>query len=222
MPQTRSSKPSGPPHAASPQRRGPDRDHILRVAAALFRKHGFERTTLRDIAKGCGCLLGSLYYRYPSKDALLVDMADRAVHEAAALLRAAIESAGDPLERLRQALRAHVRQLAIENDMYFALLFEWRGLGAPAGKRMIALRDGFEGIWDEILGDVGAAGFLRPDVDRRLLRLILLGALNWTAAWYRPKGRHTPEEIADTIWKTVTMGAKLPAPANVRRGKTRH
>jgi hypothetical protein len=36
---------------------------------------------------------------------------------------------------------------------------------------------------------------LAADVDRSLLRLTLLGAINWTRVWYRP-GKRTPSQIA--------------------------
>jgi AcrR family transcriptional regulator len=47
------------------------RRHLLDVALARFRKHGFEATTMRDIAKDAGLALGAAYYHFPSKDALL-------------------------------------------------------------------------------------------------------------------------------------------------------
>ena len=39
-------------------------------------------------------------------------------------------------------------------------------------------------------------------VDRTLLRLTLLGALNWTLTWYRP-GRSEPAEIARHLVNTL-------------------
>jgi AcrR family transcriptional regulator len=40
----------------------------------MFREEGFERTGLRDIAKACEMLPGSLHYRYRAKEDILIDM----------------------------------------------------------------------------------------------------------------------------------------------------
>ena len=37
----------------------------------------------------------------------------------------------------------------------------------------------------------------RPDADSRLALLALLGMVNHTAQWYRPRGELSPEAIAD-------------------------
>ena len=49
-----------------------DREFVLAAAAALFRERGYERTTVKEIAEACDMLPGSLHYRYPSKESLLV------------------------------------------------------------------------------------------------------------------------------------------------------
>jgi hypothetical protein len=43
---------------------------------------------------------------------------------------------------------------------------------------------------------------LPADVDRSLLRLALLGAVNWTRVWYRP-GKRTPAQIAHHLVNKV-------------------
>ena len=37
---------------------------------------------------------------------------------------------------------------------------------------------------------------LMPNSDRRALRLMLIGALNWTALWFNPQGRDSPRALA--------------------------
>ena len=47
------------------------RRHILDTSLALFREKGFEATTMRDIAGGSGLSLGSAYYYFKSKEAIV-------------------------------------------------------------------------------------------------------------------------------------------------------
>ncbi len=57
------------------------RERILKVALAAFRKKGFDRTTMRDIAKAAGMSLGAAYYYFPSKEALVLAHWERQMDE---------------------------------------------------------------------------------------------------------------------------------------------
>jgi AcrR family transcriptional regulator len=48
------------------------RKHILSTALDLFRTHGFDPVTMRDIAKKSGSALGAAYYYFPAKESLVV------------------------------------------------------------------------------------------------------------------------------------------------------
>src|SRR3978361_1185148 len=51
---------------------GPSRrDELLGIAAELFAEHGFNNTTVRDIADGAGILSGSLYHHFDSKESMV-------------------------------------------------------------------------------------------------------------------------------------------------------
>jgi TetR/AcrR family transcriptional regulator, cholesterol catabolism regulator len=56
------------------------REHIAKSVAPLFVKQGYERTTIRDIAKACGMSMGHLYYYIGSKEDILGIMMDYDQH----------------------------------------------------------------------------------------------------------------------------------------------
>src|SRR6201992_2961449 len=90
-----------PPPARPPGRprrednRGRD---VLAAAVELFASRGFDATSIRDIAAAAQVQPASVYYHYPSKEALLVAIVDRAAAQVAEQLRAAA-SDPDPLSR---------------------------------------------------------------------------------------------------------------------------
>ena len=86
-----------------------DEAGLLDTAARLFRQKGFAATTLREIAQAAGVLPGSIHYRYPAKEALLVALMDRAIERAIAAVRTAAAQSSDPTERVRLGLRAHLQ-----------------------------------------------------------------------------------------------------------------
>ena len=183
-----------------------DQGDVLSNAARLFREKGFERTSLKEIAEACNMLPGSLYYRYNSKEALLVELMRRGVDLVTAEVESAYASSDDPVERLRLCINAHLRALLVDSDAVYVLLFEWRALGPEAREEIIELRDQYESLWADILETMIAQGVIRKNVDGRLLRLIGLGALNWVATWFDPSGAHSLDAIGDLIWQIAMDG----------------
>jgi AcrR family transcriptional regulator len=59
---------ASPPPVSKGERK---RERILEVALDLFRRHGYEATTMRTIAATAGVSLGNSYYYFPSKDHLV-------------------------------------------------------------------------------------------------------------------------------------------------------
>src|SRR5215217_5368152 len=102
-------------------------DPVLEIAGRLFREKGFEATTVRQIAEAAGILPGSLHYRYRSKEELLLALLERGI--------------ADPIERMRLALRAHLRLLVRDDVAIYVALYEGRSLVGDSRAHMVRLRD---------------------------------------------------------------------------------
>jgi AcrR family transcriptional regulator len=178
----------------------------LDAAARLFRKQGFAATTVRQIARAAGMLPGSLHYRYPSKEALLLALMERAIERSMAAVNEAVAAEVDPIERVRLGLRAHLRLLVAGDDSIYVLLYDWRSLEGEAKRQMQKLRDRYEGFWDQLMAAASEAGLVREGVDPALVRLLGFGAVNWVAQWYEPDGPYGPEQIADAVWSYFGFG----------------
>lgn len=57
------------------------RSAIREVALELFAQHGYEKTSLREIAERLGMTKAALYYHYPSKQALLLSIIEPLIAE---------------------------------------------------------------------------------------------------------------------------------------------
>lgn len=187
-------------------RRTFDEDVVLDAAAHVFRRRGFGGATVREVAQAAGMLPGSLHYRYPSKEALLLDLMERALNRVVATGRAAVEGAGDAVERLRLALRAHLEALLSGDDDFYVLLYDFRSLEGPAVEAMLRLRARYEAFWDDLLQDAVRSGWARPGVDVELLRQFGFGAMNWVAQWRHEHDPRTPAQIADAFWSYLAFG----------------
>ncbi len=180
---------------AAPLLRAPRADNrlpqILDAAAALFRTQGFQGTSVRDIVRAVDMLPGSLYYHFATKEELLAAVYAEGVRRISARVLAAIEGRSDPWARLEAACVAHLEAI-LEDDDYAQVVIRVRPADVPAANsRLIELRDEYEALITRLV----AALPLRRGTDRRTLRLMLLGSLNWSQTWYRA-GRDSPKTIA--------------------------
>ena len=187
-----------------------NRDPLLAAAGQLSRTKGFAATTVRDIANAAGMFPGSLHYRYPTKEALLLALMEQGITKATTAVRVAISSSQDPLDRVRLAIRAHLQLLLHEDDSIYVLLYEWRALTGEARESMVRLRDKYDALWDGLLYELAGTAKLRVDIDLKLVRLSALGSINWVAQWYSPQGELTPDDIADTFASYLFHGILGP------------
>jgi AcrR family transcriptional regulator len=80
------------------------RTHILDVALDLFRRHGFEETTMRGIAAAAGVSLGSAYYYFESKEDLVMAFYGRAIEEMTPKMEAALAGTSSFEEKVEALL----------------------------------------------------------------------------------------------------------------------
>lgn len=172
-----------------------ERIRLLRAAAEVFRRKGFEPTTIRDIADACGMQPGTLHYRYPSKESILVDMMRYCIRRVSTEVTEAASKETDPLLGIRAGLRAHIGFMISERDMVHTLLFDWRSLSGSARDELIYQRDAYEQLWGEFVKKLAVSGVVRPGVNLGLLRFVGFGAGNWVATWFRPGGLGTVRQL---------------------------
>nr|WP_301300146.1 TetR/AcrR family transcriptional regulator [Pseudomonas chlororaphis] len=193
---------------ASGQLTDPDsaRGKLLQTAAHLFRNKGYERTTVRDLAGAVGIQSGSIFHHFKSKDDILRAVMEETIHYNTALMRAELAEAGSVRERVLALIRCELQSImGGSGEAMAVLVYEWRSLSAQGQADVLALRDIYERIWLQVLGEAKEAGFIKGDVF--ITRRFLTGALSWTTTWFRAEGSMTLEQLAE---EALTLVLKEP------------
>jgi|SRR5579862_1093507 len=131
---------------------------ILEAALALFRKRGFEATTMRDIAQEAQVATGAAYYYYPSKDAIVMDFYRRASVEMQPKIEAALQRAKGLETRLIRLIQVKLAHFAPNRGVLRALLrngADPRHPLSPFSLETKAIRDIDIGWFRGILTDCG-------------------------------------------------------------------
>jgi len=202
MPAAKSSAPIRSPRRQ--RRRDATRLAILRGAGRIFRERGFAETAMRDIAEAADLSVANLYLHFSGKDEILFFCQDRSLDLMLAAATEARSAPGDARSRLRHVLRVHAE--AMLDDVEGAVAHvATEALPDPLRVRIVAKRDRYERALRDLVG-AGIASGEFADGDIPVLTRAMLGALNWTATWFRPDGERSAAAVASTIADYLVRG----------------
>jgi len=186
------------------------RQQLLDVAARMFRERGYHVTSMRDIAREVGMLSGSIYYHFASKEEMLLAIYEEGMHYVADCVDAAVARVSAPWERLEEACSAHLDAMLELSDYTQVMIRVLPPEGGKVAKRLLELRDEYESRFRRLIYALD----LPDSADRRYLRLLLMGGLNWSHVWYRPR-RDTPAEIAHRMVDLLRQSLDKPPPQDL-------
>ena len=176
----------------------------MRAAARVFRARGFAAAGMRDIATAADLSPANLYHYFSGKDELLFFCQDRSLDRLLAALAAARRDRAHLAARLREMAVAHVLCLVDDVEGSAAHL-EVNALPARLRARIVAKRDRYERGVRALVADGIRRGALRA-TDATVATRAFLGALNWTAQWFRPDGAKPPQQVAELVADYAVAG----------------
>ena len=201
---------------------------VLDAAAKIFRDYGYAGTTMRAIADEADLKAGSIYYHYKSKDDLIsavLDIGIHAVTDRVTEALAALPEDATGRRKIEVAIAAHLSAIIEVGDYTLATRRVVGQVPESIRVRNTRMRDSYGAMWQRILTEAQARGEFRTSANLTLVRLFVLGALNWTVEWFKPGGR-TIEEVARDFSSFVLDGLSggpdaaspnnMPASANAK------
>ena len=181
------------------------RTQLTRTAARLFAEKGYHGTSIGDLAEAMGVQKGSLYAHIDSKQDLLYE----ATREGAQAFHAALDATPEDApvtERIRLALRGHLRVVAEQLDVATVFTREWRYLEGERALEFLSERRRYEERIRALFREGRETGALRSDLDDGAAALLVLSAANWAYTWL-PPGADT-DALADRFFALLLDGVR--------------
>ncbi len=181
------------------------RNELTRQAARLFAEKGYHGTSIGDLAEAMGVQKGSLYAHMESKQDLLYET----LREGAEVFHGALDAIPDELpavDKLRLALRGHLRIVAEQLDVATVWTQEWRYLEGDRREEFVAARRRYEERVRGLFQEGVEMSELRADLDVAAAALLILSAANWAYTWLQP-GRDT-DSLADRFFALLIDGMR--------------
>ena len=161
------------PPGRKPYHHGALHSALIEASIALAREGGPDRVVLREAARVAGVSHSAAYRHFADREALLVEVSQRARSELAAEMRRRVNRAEDPLERLQAVGTAYVDFALTEPGLFRTAFISHPAATNPDARDRLAVpetrspadsAEPYE-ILGQVLDEAQAAGLL--DAGRR-------------------------------------------------------
>jgi len=204
------------------------RQRILDAAAYVLSQRGYAGTRLSDVAEEAEVQAPAIYYYFHSREDLIEEVMWSGIARLTEHVRAqldALPAQATAMDRIEVAVESQLRfELELSNYSTAAIR---NGGQIPENIRVrfAAELTKYLSVWRKLLQDAERDGELRPGLDLRAARMLVLGALSWAVEWWNPR-RGSLDQVIRTA-KTMVRAALSTeiaetAPAAPRPARSRN
>jgi AcrR family transcriptional regulator len=181
------------------------RDKILAAAVQLFAEYGYHAATMRDIAQIAGIQAASIYYHYPSKQTLLVEIMETHMRKLNSNLERIVSKPHEVHQRLYEAISNHILLHTTYKSEFFIIDTEIRALEGDNRGKILAMRDYYEDLIQGLLREGMEQGVL-CQTDVKISSYAIIAMCTEVAQWFRPSGRLNVQQVIEMYFQMITKG----------------
>jgi TetR/AcrR family transcriptional regulator, cholesterol catabolism regulator len=197
------------------------RTRILDAAAHVLSVKGFAGTRLTDVADYAQLQAPAIYYYFPSREDLIEEVMYCGISDMRQHLQQTLDDlppGTSSMDKIMAAVESHLRHELELSDYTTASIRNSGQVPEHLRTRQKKEEAAYGRIWQKLFADAIADGEIRDDVDPRMARLLVMGALNWAAEWWNPS-RGSVDVIASTAQTLVRTGLTPEKPASKKRSR---
>lgn len=117
--------------------------------------------------------------------------------------------AARPIDRIRVAVAAHLDAIISQGPFTKANIRGYGQVPPAVAEQVHAAQRSYGDLWRGLIADAMAGGDIRSDLDATSVRLLLLGAMNWSVEWVDTEGPRTSGDLAEDLLE-MTLHGLLP------------
>jgi TetR/AcrR family transcriptional regulator, fatty acid metabolism regulator protein len=185
---------------------------ILRAAIKVFAGSGFFNAKVADVAREAGVADGTVYLYFKNKDDILVSIFNHVMDEALGAGRRRLEEVGDPRDKLKRIVQAHLDLLGRDHDLAVVFQVELRSsskfMEQFSATKVSEYLDMIRGVIEE--GQ--RRGVFRKGVNTTIAAKVLFGALDEMATnWVLSRRRYSLVSTAESVIDLLLNGLQSPS-----------
>jgi len=179
---------------------------IRRRAAEVFAERGFDRASIRDVAKATGLSLAGLYYYYKGKEEILFDIQHEAFTTLLESHAQALAGVRDPEQKLRRVVDAHLAFFASHIAEMKVMSRESEQLAGEYAEQVGELRRRYVRLVRGIVEELAAKRGMK-EIPAGVAAFLLFGMMNWMYTWYDSKRDGSASDVARAVQEIFLNGA---------------
>ena len=191
-------------------------NHILKAATEVIARMGYQRASMRAVAKAAGTSLAGMYHYFDSKEKMLFLIQFRTFTSLLNNLREKLHGVDDSMEQLRLMIRAHVAYFAANMEDLKVCSHEMDSLTGEAYEETRRVRREYyklsRSVVERVIRECGDGSS-----DPRMATMGLFSMLNWLYRWYDPKRDRSPNALAAQITELFLRGVMGANAANANK-----
>ena len=178
---------------------------IRKAAAAVFAEKGFDRSSIRDVAKAARMSLAGLYYYYRGKEEILFDIQNQAFETLLNHHAEALAGVREPKKKLANIIHAHLEFFAANISEMKVMSRESEALTGEYAARVDELKRRYVRLVRGVLEEMAREKKLKAHPPGVAV-FVLFGMMNWMYTWYDPKRDGSASEVADSVCDIFLSG----------------
>jgi AcrR family transcriptional regulator len=214
---------------AAVEARSPDflarRHEIVRAAAIVFSRIGYDRATLADFARQAGMKRAAIYYYYSCKEEIFQELMHEIILGNLDRLRVISQASMTAAEKLRLAVQDMMESYDRNYPHHYVYvrtdLDALRRVDATKAQQILDAADAYVAALVGIVAEGQEHGEFHRDATADVLTFAVLGMVNWTHQWYRPGGRYSAAELGTIFGDLALRGLRGDQPGPVKRRRPR-
>ena len=194
------------------------RERLLDAAEQVFAEKGFYEAAVDEIANRSGTSKGSVYFHFPSKEALFLTVMEQLGRRLVRRVERAVAATADPEARLDVALETTIETLCRHRNLAKLLLVKGFSMGQAFGQKRQEIFGEFADFTAGLIAEAVPNG--DGPFDAQVAAYAWLGAVNETVVRWLETGKPDPiNEALPTLREMLRRGIGLPAKRS-RRGES--
>lgn len=185
---------------------------LLRAAARLMAKQGYDDTSIRDVGRATGLSLAGMYFYFESKEDLLYQIQSATFAALLRQIQEAIAGASTPEARLRRIVHGYLDFYVRHTNELRVCTYQYEALDGALYEKVRALRlqmyHAVAAVVSEYMHRKDRGDEHRRD-ERGFVRhhtLFIFGMLNWLFMWFDPKRDGPIAEVAERMLDMIFAG----------------
>ncbi len=181
-------------------------NQILAAATQVIADVGYERASMRTVARAAGCSLAGLYHYFPNKERMLFLIQYRTFNALLNNLREKLHGVDDPVEQIHIMVRTHVGYFVANMAALKVCSHELDLLSGASYEETLRIRREYYVVVRAIVDRLLDAQASASTLDRHVATMSLFGMLNWMYRWYDPKHHRAASVVASQLAEQFRCG----------------